>query len=265
MEKRIQSIIKNHNIDIEVLSDFIGAVVIAERLYGDNKFEVDIDRFASQFTNFGFKANTNEGISFLPKVQIMRIFVDSIGLYLSRKDKRIEGLHLTMPSSKVVGTGRILTGVSQYSDESECEKMLKLLEQQAKSSIDIDNLLSELSNLVPNNIKQNINLPTAYLESAERYGFKCSKTSAENPLVSLVDSLVVFMLRTETLYYSMRIDMNSKSLKSKLVLVMSNNIYNTYTRNKYLSRALGKLFNITLLSDALTADTVLTLYKLAFS
>ena len=78
MEKRIQSIIKNHNIDIEVLSDFIGAVVIAERLYGDNKFEVDIDRFASQFTNFGFKANTNEGISFLPKVQIMRIFVDSI-------------------------------------------------------------------------------------------------------------------------------------------------------------------------------------------
>ena len=145
MEKRIQSIIKNHNIDIEVLSDFIGAVVIAERLYGDNKFEVDIDRFASQFTNFGFKANTNEGISFLPKVQIMRIFVDSIGLYLSRKDKKIEGLHLTMPSSKVVGTGRILTGVSRYSDESECEKMLKLLEYKKDDFSDCEELFNYIS------------------------------------------------------------------------------------------------------------------------
>lgn len=265
MKQRIQAIIKNHNIDVTALSDFIGAVVISEKLYGTNQKEIDIDRFAAEFPDFGFKAHTNTGISFLPKVQVMRIFIDSIGLYLSRNDIKVNGLHLTMPSSSHVGTGKILHGVSSYSDDVECEKMLKLLETQSIANVDIDDLLAEISVLVPSSIKKNITLHSKYSDSAEKYGFSVSKTFTENPLIALVDSLIVFMLRTETLYYSMRIDMNAKGIKGKSVLAMSNNIYTTYTRNKYLSRALGNIFNITLLPNDLEPDTVLTLYKLAFS
>lgn len=265
MKSRIQAIIKNHNIDVTQLSDFICAVVTSEKLHGTNKKESDIDRFAAEFPDFGIKPNTLLNPTPLPRVQVMRIFVDSICLYLSRNNIKISGLHLTMPSSVHIGIGRLNAGVSSYSDEAECEKMLKLLEAQKTSNVDVDDLLAQISVLVPSSIKKNITLNSKYAESAEKYGFSVSKTFPENPLIALVDSLVVFMLRTETLYYSMRIDMNAKNIKGKLILAMSNNIYTTYTRNKYLSRALGNIFNITLLPNDLESDTVLTLYKLAFS
>lgn len=265
MKQRIQAIIKNHNIDVTVLSDFISAVVMSEKLHGTNQKEIDIDRFASEFPDFGFKANTKLSITPLPKVQVMRIFIDSISLYLNKTGIKVQDVHLTMPSSSHIGIGKPVSGVSTYSDEVECEKMLKLLEAQKTSNVDVDDLLAQISVLVPSSIKKNITLNSKYADSAEKYGFSVSKTFSENPLIALVDSLVVFMLRTETLYYSMRIDMNAKSIKGKLVLAMSNNIYTTYTRNKYLSRALGNIFNITLLPNDLEADTVLTLYKLAFS
>ena len=49
MKQRIQAIIKNHNIDVTVLSDFISAVVMSEKLHGTNQKEIDIDRLYLKF------------------------------------------------------------------------------------------------------------------------------------------------------------------------------------------------------------------------
>ena len=202
METRIQGIIKNNNINIDLFSDLLGAVIIADKTFGNNRQESDIDRFVAQYPNFGYKLNDESKkstIKPLPRVQVKRIFIDSLILALERQRIHINDLHLTMPSSKHIGIGKTVTGVQDYSDEAECDRLLDIIEN---NSIDNQSECDELFSYISDKLKvisnskfyfmfKDYDFSKVYLpKEYESYGFNVS-TEMPNNLKSIIKADMV--------------------------------------------------------------------------
>lgn len=191
MENKVKSILKNFNIDENIFSDILGSVILADKTFGNNRQEADIDRFASQFSTFGYNIEKS-GIPPLPRVQVKRIFIDSLAIAISNKTDLPEGIHLTMPSSSHIKIGKV-QGVSDYCNEAECDKIFDLFE--AESSDDnctevfemISNYLGELSKSKYSYFFKNFDFSKVYLPvKYNSYGFSVS-TQITNDLKGLGD------------------------------------------------------------------------------
>lgn len=284
MESRVmeivQRVVEDYDIKPVPLSDIGIAIVEADYLHGTNEKKLNIDlylhdndTFWSEWLNLTSTGKWS-GNDVLPRVQQIRIIVDSLLICMKLKGVDIGDAVLTMPSSKVVANiFDINLSSLDYPDEDECMKILESIcpPEHEKANGIVEKLLAFPSEFGGTISYDGLELSSAY-KHLQYKGIKyvdkdidlqtilcnITKTLVHNYCTSSSVVNSKYFL-SKLISYRKNIDMLYSNDISRMVIYLEADQYNTVKKNRDINGTLLPVFIISHAKSAVTVESIASL------
>lgn len=284
MESRVieivQRVIENYDIKPVPLSDIGTAIVEADYLHGTNEKRLNIDlylhdndTFWSEWLNLT-STGKRSGTEVLPRVQQIRVIVDSLLICMKLKDKDIGDAVLTMPSSKVVANIFGLNMPSlDYPDEDECMRILESIcpPEKPKASGVIERLLAFPSEFGGTISYSGLVLPSSYSHLQYKGVQYTDKDIDEQTILCNITKTLVHNYCTSSsviaskyflsklIGYRKNIDMLYNNNINRMVIYLEADQYNTVKKNRDINGTLLPVFIVSHAKSAVTVESIASL------